>query len=393
MAGAQPAIFSHVRGNAVTDMTRRAVAGGLALAVLSAGSRALGAASGGQWPGYANTLVVDALGGVGGSDPSAAPGAPLNAQDLADVRASGMSLCHMTVNQVGNVPDAFEQTLAAIALGERELAAHPDVFLKVLSGTDIARAKETKRLGIAYGFQDTWPLGPNLDRLDMFHGLGVRVIQLTYNKRNLVGDGCLEPSNTGLSDFGRKLVEALNARRILVDLAHAGQRTIAEGIAASRLPMAISHTGCRDLVNFPRNTFDAELRALAQKGGVAGVYFMPFLRASGQPHAEDVLRHVEHMVDVCGEDHVGIGTDGGTSAVVVNDAYRKAHREFVKARREAGIMAPGEDENVFNYVPEYNGPRKFERLAFDLSKRGYPDGRIEKILGGNFARLFAEVWG
>jgi membrane dipeptidase len=131
---------------------------------------------------------------------------------------------------------------------------------------------------------------------------------------------------------------------------------------------------------------------LAEKGGVVGIYFMPFLRPSGQPHAEDVIRHLEHAVDVCGEDHVGLGTDGIISGIEINDGYRKYQRKFFEGRQKAGIAAPGESADIFNLIPEYNEPRRFKKLADDLSRRGWPSNRVEKILGANFARLFTEVW-
>ena len=156
--------------------------------------------------------------------------------------------------------------------------------------------------------------------------------------------------------------------------------------------MAITHTGCRALVDVPRNTHDSSLKALADRGGVAGIYFMPFLRASGQPHADDLIRHLEHAVNVCGEDHVGLGTDGGISGIELNEAYAKSQREFFEARAKQGIAAPGEAADIFNLVPEYNEPRRFKTLADDLSRRGWSSSRIEKVLGQNFTRLFGEVW-
>ena len=156
--------------------------------------------------------------------------------------------------------------------------------------------------------------------------------------------------------------------------------------------MAITHTGCRALVDVPRNTDDSSLKALADRGGVAGIYFMPFLRASGQPHAEDLILHLEHAVNVCGEDHVGLGTDGIISGIEVNDAYRKYQREFFEERKKAGISAPGEAADVFNFVPEYNEAGRFLKLADDLVRRGWKPSRVEKILGANFVRLFGSVW-
>ena len=342
---------------------------------------------------YGKAIVIDALGGPGGFAPDLPDDAPLTPAFVADVTASGVTLANVTVNEVGNAPDRFEKTIEIIASVEHELAAHPDVFVKVLRATDISLAKATGRMGLVYGFQDTSMLQGDLKRLSLFYDLGVRICQPTYNRRNLMGDGCLEPGNAGLSRLGLDFVAEANRLRIVLDLSHAGAQTIADGIRASTAPVAITHTGCRALVDVPRNTHDRELRALADRGGVAGIYFMPFLRISGQPHAEDVIRHLEHAVNVCGEDHVGLGTDGTISGIALDDKFRDFQRKFFETRAKAGIAAPGEAADIFNLVPEYNEPRRFAQLAQDLSRRGWSDRRIEKILGANFARLFAGVWG
>jgi membrane dipeptidase len=342
---------------------------------------------------YAKAIVIDALGGPGGYEPDLPPDAGLSPRMLADVKASGVTAVNLTVNSVGNGPGKFEETVAGIAFGEKQIADHPEHFMKVLAARDLATAKSSGRMGLIYGFQDTSCLDGQLQRLSMFHGLGVRIVQPVYNRRNLMGDGCLEPADGGLSKLGLELVAEINKLRILLDLSHAGTRTQAEGIAASKAPMAITHTGCRALVDVPRNTHDRELKALADRGGVVGIYFMPFLRASGQPHAADLLRHLEHAVNVCGEDHVGLGTDGSISGIQLDEKYAQEQRKFVEGRQKAGIAAPGEDPNVFNLLPEYNDARRFFTLANDLTDRGWPAKRVEKVLGANFARLFAEVWG
>jgi membrane dipeptidase len=341
---------------------------------------------------YSKAIVIDGLGGPGGYDPDLAPDAGLSPSMLEDVKVSGVTAVNLTVNSVGNGPGKFEETVATIAFSEAQIAQHPDRFMKVLAARDIAAAKPSGRLGLIYGFQDTSMLDGDLSRLAMFHGLGVRIVQPVYNRRNLMGDGCLEPANGGLSTLGRELIAELNKLKILVDFSHAGSRTQSEGIAASKAPMAITHTGCRALVDVPRNTHDSELKALADRGGVAGIYFMPFLRASGQPHAEDLIRHLEHAVNVCGEDHVGLGTDGGISGIKLDQKYAEFQRKFFEERQKAGIAAPGEAADVFNLVPEYNDPRRFFTLANDLADRGWQAKRIEKVLGANFVRLFGEVW-
>jgi membrane dipeptidase len=341
---------------------------------------------------YAAAMVIDALGGPGGYDPNEPEDAPLSAKNLADVRASGVTAVNVCVNEVGNGPDRFEKTIALIAGVEHELNAHPDVFLKVVSARDLRLAKSTGRMGLILGAEDSSMLDGDLKRLATFYDLGLRICQPTYNRQNLMGDGCLEPSDGGLSTLGREFVAEMNRLHMVLDLSHAGPRTMSEGIAASTAPVAISHTGCRALVDLPRNTYDKELKALADRGGVAGIYFMPFLKVSGQPHAEDVIRHLEHAVNVCGEDHVGLGTDGVISGIELNEAFAKSMRKFVEDRVKAGISAPGESPDVFNLIPEYNEPRRFKTLADDLAHRGWPSGRIEKILGSNFARLFGDVW-
>jgi len=377
-------------------MKRREVIKGVLAGAGALGAKALwpaGAAASYPAGRYAKAIVIDGCGGPGGSDPTAADDAPLSERDLEDVRQSGVTAVNLTVNDVGNGPNKFELTVKGIAAADRELNDHPDVFLKVLRGSDISLAKQTQRLGLIYGFQDTSMLDGDLDRLAVFHNLGLRISQPTYNRRNLMGDGCLEAADGGLSRLGFEFIAEVNRLRILLDLSHAGRTVIVQGIKASKSPMAITHTGCRALADLPRNTEDASLKALADRGGVAGIYFMPFLRTAGQPHAEDLIRHLEHTVNVCGEDHVGIGTDGAISAVVVDETFRSQHRKEVEKRQKAGISAPGESPDVFNYIPEYNSPRRFLTLAEDLVQRGWSDGRIEKILGGNFARLFSEVWG
>ena len=337
--------------------------------------------------------MIDALGGPGNANGPHKPRQKLTAADLADVKASGVTAVNLTVSSVGSYAKDFEETLANIAFYDGEIATHSDALLKVTTNADLMEAKRSGRLGVIYGFQDGTPFGESLDRFDLFHDLGVRIVLFTYNRRNLIGDGCLEPGNAGLSLFGRELVARLNEKRVLIDLSHSGDRTTLESIELSQQPVAITHTSCRAVTDLPRNKTDGVLRKLADKGGVVGIYFMPYLRTSGQPMADDVVRHLEHAIQVCGEDHVGLGTDGTISPVNVTPEYRKAFTEEMKERRKRGIAAPGEREDAFTFVPDLNTPRRLETLAMLLSKRGHSDVQIAKILGGNFERLFREVWG
>jgi len=341
---------------------------------------------------YGRAIVIDGLGGFGNS--KAAPGASLTDAYLKDVRNSGVTCVHTTILPVGSTPPdtAFTEAVMGIGEYEREIVAHPDVLMRVRKPADIAAAKQFGLTGVIYGFQDAVAFETDLSRLDELYRMGLRIVQPTYNRRNLLGDGCLEPANAGLSKAGIEAVERMNELGILVDLSHCGRRTAADAIRASARPVAFTHTGSAALNDHPRNRTDAELRAVSEKGGVSGIYFMPFLSEGRQPTATDVVRHLEHMIDVAGEDHVSIGTDGGLSAEIVDDEFRKVFVENVRRRRAAGISAPGETEDGYLFAEELNTPRRLETLAGLLSGRGHSDDRIEKILGTNLVRLFNETW-
>jgi membrane dipeptidase len=218
------------------------------------------------------------------------------------------------------------------------------------------------------------------------------VIQLTYNPANQIGDGSMAPQNRGLTPFGHEVVERLNADRIMVDLSHSGQNTCLEAARASKRPVSINHTGCRALNDLPRNKTDEELRLVASRGGFVGIYFMPFLNPSGHALAQDVVAHIDHAVNVCGEDHVGIGTDNPVTAIDDLEGYKTALAQEVAARRAAGISAAGERPDTLPFVIDLRGVNQFRDLTDRLQKRGYSAARIEKILGRNFVRYATDVW-
>lgn len=132
---------------------------------------------------------------------------------------------------------------------------------------------------------------------------------------------------------------------------------------------------------------------MAEKGGVAGIIFWPYIREDTQPMAIDVIRHIEHAVRVCGEDHVGLGTDGGVAAIERTPEFETENREWVAYAVEDGIFQRGRPADLYTFIPDLNVPNRFEVLAAMLSRRGHSDTRIAKILGGNFARVMTEVWG
>jgi membrane dipeptidase len=345
-----------------------------------------------DWFRYREAIVIDGLGGPGGLGEN--PESGLSEQELKDTHESGITCAHTTVGAVGTTaPDtAFMNTVRGIAYWEREIDRHPDVLGRVRTASDIAKAKKARRCGIVYGVQDGVAFETDLARLDDLHALGLRVVQPTYNRRNLLGDGCLEPGNAGLSRTGVTAIERMNELGILVDLSHCGRQTAADAIRVSKKPVAFTHTGCQALADHPRNRTDAELRAVAEKGGVSGIYFMPYLSEGRQPTAADIVRHVEHMVQVAGEDHVSIGTDGDISPTTVDDKYKAAFAKNTRERREAGIAAPWETEEGYLFATELNTPRRLATLAMMLADRRHSAARIEKILGGNLLRVFGDTW-
>ncbi len=341
-------------------------------------------------------IIIDALGSMDNPNRSSTASDDaigIDARSLADARSAGLSAFNMTIGFVFGKDDPFETSVRDAAAWDAFIRRHPDSLIKVHTVADIRRAHEQGRTGVILGFQNGAMLGTDVRRVETFANLGVKVIQLTYNGSNQLGDGAMAPDNRGLTPFGREVVQALNKHRVIVDLSHSGEQICLDAVAASKGPIAITHTGCRALVDLPRNKSDRELRLVAEKGGFVGMYFMPFLAIGRQPMAADLIAHIEHAIKVCGEDHVGIGTDGSVSGIDDMPAYMIGLEKEVQRRRAAGISAPGERGDIVTFLPDLQGPDKFHRLGDLLAKRGHSASRIDKILGLNFLRFAGQVWG
>ena len=342
---------------------------------------------------YSRSIVIDGLGFPGGrqTDTQAA----LLPLEIEDIRASGLSAVHVTVGTVGTMPplEAFEAIVRDIARWEGQIERHPTVFARVRTVEDIRRARQAGQTGLVYGLQDGVSFEDDAGRLEALHHLGIRVLQPTYNRRNLLGDGCMEPADGGLSRAGHEAIERLNALGILIDLSHCGRRTAADAIRASKRPVAFTHTGCDALAPHPRHRTDDELRAVAASGGVIGIFVMPYLARGRQPTAADVIAHLEHAIKVAGEDHVSIGTDGRISPTEVTPEFVAAFRKNTQERKALGIAAPYETEEGYLFASDLNSPRRFETLAEQLIARGHGEQRVQKVLGGNLLRVFGETWG
>jgi membrane dipeptidase len=332
---------------------------------------------------YRDSFILDgnALAGIGGL-----LGRPNQDEITKLIRQSGVTALKATLGgAIGN----FEMAVEDIALAEQLMEKRADLFLNVRTAADFDRARKEQKLGVIYSFESPNMLEDKIDRIEMFRGLGVRVMQLTYNRRTPFGVGCLDGETDGLTELGRKAIAKMNELGVALDLSHSNTKTTADGIAASTKPPLITHAGCRAVFMHPRNKEDRELKALADKGGVVGIYMLPYITASPkQPMLDDYMKHLEHALKVCGEEHVGIGSDVPFFQVDAEDL--EAMKKAAEKRQADGIAAPGEDRPT--YIPDLNTPRKMERIADALLKRGQKSGVVEKIMGANFKRVFGEIW-
>ena len=342
---------------------------------------------------FDRAIVIDGLGGMGDPYTEGEGITRMGDRSWAETVASGVTVVRDTVFPVGNMADPWKDYQESIASKHELVGANPDRLLWIRTAADILKAKREKKFGVVMGTQDTSMIGPELDRLAILKKDGVMTVQLTYNNRNLAGDGALEPANAGLSKLGRKTIERIEAEKLLLDLSHGGQRTMAEAAAMAKRPLVVSHTGARSLYDHPRNTDDATIKMVADKGGVTGVYFMPFLNEDMKPSGARLLDHVEHVARIAGEDHVGIGSDNGVLPMRLDAKAREDLRKWQIERLKAGIAAPGENLEFIPVVEEYNSVDRYRRFANDLIKRGWSVGRVEKLMGGNFLRVYREAWG
>lgn len=374
------------------EMNRRSlVAGAAGMIALSQAPIALAKATKPKdW--FSKAIVIDGLSSF--SDPYA-PEEQMRLSDQlkSELRQNGTTAVNITIGAVGNDPNVWEQGLESIKGFDAAIAANPDFLVKIQNAADIGMAKAQGKFGLIYGTQDSSMVGTALDRLAELKSKGVRIVQLTYNLRNLSGDGALENDNAGLSKLGRATIKRIEAEKLLLDLSHGGAKTIEQAIAAATRPLSINHTGCRDLFDHPRNIYDSAMRGVAAMGGVVGIYFMPFLAAGSKPTKDDLIRHINHARNICGEDHVSLGTDGNQLPIPINEETWKRAREMHEFRSANGFAAPGEGADILTIVHDYNRLDRFHALADDLAKAGWTQAQLEKLLGGNLMRLYSDVWG
>jgi membrane dipeptidase len=290
----------------------------------------------------------------------------------------------------------------------RELVeTRSDQFTVVRTTDDVRRAAAAGRVGVILGFQDSMPVAPTsrelmgtgTEFLRAFAEMGVRIVQLTYNTLNYVGAGACELNDPGLSYYGRALVEEMNDRGVLVDLSHCGDQTTMDAIEHSEKPVAVTHAGVRALAPmYGRNKTDEQIERLAENGGVIGItLFPPLVKVDPDTYdtleatVHDVIDHIDHVVELVGVDHVGIGTDLNDNALDVGETpATSALRHFRPTHPE--VYGRGPEEVYDPYPRGLDRHTKLGNLTRGLVERGYSDDEIEKILGGNFLRVFEAVW-
>jgi membrane dipeptidase len=347
-------------------------------------------------------IIVNALGGLLNANlglgqkaefPPGGEALQIDKRAIAEAHASGVTAINVTLGYWSGPRDPHAYTLETLDQWDAVLKGSPKDLMLVKKAADIAAARAAGKIGVIYGMQNAVQVGEHLEHVDQYKARGVRIIQLTYNIANSLGDGSMAPRNQGLTPIGRQVLEKLNDARLMADLSHSGEQTCLDAIKASKAPISINHTGCRALTDLPRNKTDAELRGVAETGGFVGIYFMPFLTLDGHPHASDVVAHIEHALKVCGEDHVGIGTDGGITAVDDLAVYQSALEKEIAERAAAGVGAKGERPDTYPFTVDLRGVDQFRKLAGLLAAKGYPPRVIDKVLGLNFVRYAERIWG
>lgn len=321
-------------------------------------------------------------------------------------RRAGVTAASNTLYGSGAPDSAWETLVTRFARAGRLLNALGGALVQANAAADIERAHRDGRHAVIYNTQNADPIGDKLERLDTLYGLGLRIMQITYNLRNRFGEGCLEKNDGGLSRFGVTLVQKLNQRRMMVDVSHGSPRTALDAAAASSVPIIASHTAARAISGHARAFPDNVLKAIADRGGYIGVLMLPAFvlpaggdrRAakSGKPEGwatlDTVVDHVQHVINVAGADHVGIGTDWGKPYYNAL-TWTPAMTNEPTAGFDWVGWQPADRFDPNMQVLDMETWDKWPNLTAAMLRRGIPEETVVKIVGGNFLRVFREVCG
>ncbi len=297
-----------------------------------------------------------------------------------DMRRGGLTAANCTCS----VWEGFHDTMANIGQWNRWFEDHGDLIFKARTTADIRTAKEQGKTAVVLGFQNTSAFEDRLDFIEIFKDAGVGIVQVTYNTQNLVGSGCYESTDSGLSDFGREVVAEMNRIGMLCDLSHVGSATSRDVIEVSTKPVAYTHCLPSGLKDHARNKSDDELCFIADRGGFIGVtMFTPFLKRGAEASIDDYIEAMDYVVNLAGEDCVGIGTDFTQGHgepffnwITHDKGYARNLTEFGEIKSPDGFSTIGE----------------FPNLTLAMERAGWTETRIRKVLGLNWLRLLDEVW-
>jgi membrane dipeptidase len=302
-------------------------------------------------------------------------------------KQGGVTACAPTIATSG----AAGEALRTIGSWLRRVKTDPDLRL-IRSADDILIAKRDAKLGIILHFQGTDPLEDDPDLVDAFAAAGIRMIQLTYNVKNRVGDGCAERTDSGLSIFGLRLIRRFNENGIVVDCSHTGRRTTLDAIEASSAPVVFSHANPLAVVDSPRNITDEQIKAIAKTGGLIGANgFPPFVAKSATPTMDQFIDHMAYVADLVGIDHVGLGIDyyHGVHPVSSDEEAAKLYASHLDEGRWNAETYPPPPWHMPSGMAT---PRDLKNLCGRMLERGFSKEDTRKALGENWLRVFRTVW-
>ena len=303
--------------------------------------------------------------------------------DLQPFKDSGINVFHIGVGIGGS--DAYLETLKFLASWNGFIASHTDHLTRIDSAGDLERVKRSGKIGVLLGLQNSEQFRSPAD-VNFFHGIGQRVSQLTYNARNMIGNGSTERRDEGISDFGVAIIERMNAVGMAVDVSHCGDRTTLDAFEISKKPVLITHSNCRALVSgHPRCKTDEAIKKMGAAGSVMGITGVRmFVKADEPTTIEHVLDHFDHVAKLTGREHLGVGSD------IDLYGYDAMPPEANRQLRAGYKGSYGFREKID--VEGIDHPKRMFDLTEGLIRRKYSDKDIEGVLGGNFKRVLSQIW-
>ncbi len=298
-------------------------------------------------------------------------------------RLSGINIFHIAIGTGG--PDAWQGTNDFVGGWNSFLAGSDRYFMRIDSVSDLNKVKTSGKIGILIGVQNSEHFRTP-DDVNRFYNAGQRVSQLTYNTRNMIGNGATERRDDGLSDFGVAIIERMNTVGMAVDVSHCGDRTSLDAFEISKKPVLVTHSNARALTSgHPRCKPDEVIKKVGQTGSVMGITGVRmFVKASEPTTIEDALNHFDYVAKLIGIEHVGVGSD------IDLDGYDDMPAETNKQLRASYKGSYGFREKID--IDDIAHPKRMYDLTEGLIRRKYTDDQIVGVLGGNFKRVLGEIW-